>query len=319
MGLLNCRAASDPIATLDWNAPLDATPAPASPLPRLHTDGNALLAPDGTRVVLRGVNVCSLEFDRDGANWELTDQGSDVLRVLAERWGANVVRMPVNQEWFLTDEDYVLRVERLIDDANARGLYIVLDVQWEVGRKLDPYHANILELPTFGAGNTTEAFWHKAVSRLAKRTNVLYDLINEAHGFPEKETAAAMQTLIDAIRTRDQETVIVVSGMDWAHTLDYYRTHPLHGGNLVYSAHQYLPYDQPRTFPGKWARAAAELPVLLGEFLADDATYALAVVDAAEAASAVGWMPWALGCGFAKDDDLTKEPLITLAARMRSR
>lgn len=304
--------APEPIATLDWSAPVAPTQPPPNPLPRLFVDGTSVVDERGVTVRLRGVNVCSLEFDREGRNWD------GVIPILAdpERWAANAVRMPVNQEWFLTEEAYVRRVEAFIDEASAHGLYVLLDVQWEVGRQLDPYHANILKLPTFGAGNTTEAFWHAATSRFASRTNVVYDLINEAHDFPPEDTAAAMQVLVDAIRTRT-DALIVVSGMDWAHTVDYYRTRPLTGGNLVYSAHQYLPYDPEPTFDAKWRKAAGVIPVLLGEFLAEDG-FALTVVDAAEAAGAVGWMPWALGCGFEKDDDLSKDPVRTLAERMRN-
>jgi endoglucanase len=319
---MSCRVAPEPILGLDWSSELELSEAPAARLPKLHTQGSAIVDEQGALVRLRGVNVCSLEFDREGKNFEIGDDGrSEVLRVLAERWGANAVRIPANQQWFLEDDAYVRRIEALIDDAAAQGLYALLDVQWEKGERTDPYHANILEIPTFGAGNTTEAFWLKATARWSNRTNLIYDLINEAHGYPDADTALAMQTLVNAIRTRDQETIIVVSGMNWAHSVDYYRTRPLSGGNLVYSAHQYLPYDPPSAFAGNWARTAKTIPVLLGEFLGDntDASYAITLVDEAERVGAVGWMPWAIGCGFSKDDDLVREPLMTLAARMKQR
>jgi hypothetical protein len=47
--------------------------------------------------------------------------------------------MPVNQEWFVTDDAYVTRVEQIIDAAALRGLYVVLDVQWENAERTDPY------------------------------------------------------------------------------------------------------------------------------------------------------------------------------------
>lgn len=306
-----------PEATLDWSTPVEPTPAPTAPLPRLEVQGRELVDSTGRAVRLRGVNVCGLEFDALGANW----RGGDILGTLADptRWGANVVRMPVNQQWFVEDEAYVQRVERLIDSANDRGLYVILDVQWELGRQLEPYSDNILALPTFGEGNTTEAFWWKASSRWANRSNLLFDLINEPHGPSEGATASAMQVLVDALRARDPQTVIVVGGMNWAHTVDPYRARPLHGANLVYSAHQYLPYDPPSAFGGNFVAAARALPVLLGEFTAEaeHADYALELVDTAEREGAVGWLPWAVGCGFDLDDDQGREPLRSLAKRMR--
>ncbi len=313
----------DPIAvaTLDWSAAPAPTAAPSTLLPRLHLDGTRLMAA-GNPVRLRGVNVCSLEFDRTGKTWAVSENKSTLLASLADplRWNVNVVRVPVNQQWFNEDDAYVALIETLIDDANARGVYVMLEVQWEVGRTLDPYHANILELPTFGPGNTTEAFWLKASSRWNNRTNLLYDLINEPHGHSDTTTAQHMQELVTAIRRRDPQQVIVIAGMDWAHTVDFYRERPLTGGQLIYSAHQYAQFDPPDAFPAKFLNAAAKVPVIIGEFTAETgaAPYAERLVTAAEAGGVNGWMPWAIGCGFTAEDHQGVAPFGYLAGRMRA-
>lgn len=319
-----CGPEPTPLALLDWSQTVSPSSAPSKQMPSLRVDGNRILeAVSGGPVRLRGVNVCSLEFDRQGLNWKARTgpEVSEVIRILSDpqRWKANAIRMPVNQEWFLGDDAYVELVEKLIDEANSHGLYVLLDVQWEVGAKLEPYHRNILELPTFGEGNTTEAFWHKATGRWSNRTNLLYDLINEPHGHSDTTTALFMQTLVDAIRLRDQKTVIVIAGMDWAHSVDYYREHPLRGENLVYSAHQYLPHDPPESFPLRFAHAAKQRAVLLGEFLAEEGQtqYAQQLVEAAESSEVNGWLPWAIGCGFDENDDSKKDTLIYLSRKMR--
>lgn len=321
--LAGCGPDPVPVAQLDWAQPTHPTPAPARQLPRLAISGTHLVRSDtGAPLKLRGVNVCSLEFDRDGANWKLGKDGSAVLQVLADRarWGANAVRVPVNQQWFLEDEAYVARVETLLDQANALGLYALLDVQWEVGATLEPYSRNILERPTFGPGNTTEAFWLSASSRWANRTNVLYDLINEPHGHSDQSSAQAMQVLVDAIRTRDQATVLVVGGPDWAHSVDFYRTHPLRGAHVLYSAHQYLPYDPPDGFPARFLDASKSVAVIVGEFLSDaeHPDYARALVDAVEGSDVNGWLPWAIGCGFDENADRGSDPFAFLARQMRA-
>lgn len=78
----------------DWLEPTTPTAAPARMPPRLHVDGADLRDDAGHVVKLRGVNVCSLEFDSTGANWD------GAIAVLSDptRWRANAVRMPVNQE-----------------------------------------------------------------------------------------------------------------------------------------------------------------------------------------------------------------------------
>ena len=309
----------------DWDAPVDPSAAPAVPMPRLEVRGNALVTVEGGRPVrLRGLNVCGLEFDEAGAVWELGEGGSGLLATLSDpaRWSANAVRVPVNQQWFLEDEPYVRTVERLIDDANDRGVYVLLDLHWEQGRTLDPYTRNILEVPTFGLGNTTESFWHKAVSRFANRTNLLYELVNEPHDWPADRTARAMQALADRVRRRQGDAVVVIDGMDWAHSVDYYREHPLAGANLVYAAHLYPPHDPPASFGQDFVDAARSLPVLIGEFsaeesLVDGVLYQQWVVEVAEASGAVGWLPWAVGCGIDQDGDTRREPLAYLSRRMR--
>jgi hypothetical protein len=144
-------------------------------------------------------------------------------------------------------------------------------------------------------------------------------LINEAHDYSEVTTAKAMQALVDAIRSRDANVVIIISGMNWAHTVDYYRTNPLSGANLVYSAHSYLPYDGLDSLDERFGDAAATVPVLVGEFLAREANaeYARALVERSEALGVDGWLPWAIGCGFDENADTAVEPLKLLAAKMR--
>jgi endoglucanase len=249
-----------------------------------------------------------------------------VLDALASptRWRANAVRVPVNQEWFLTDEAYVGRVEAVIDAAALRGLYVVLDLQWEHAKATDPYQLNILPRPTFGEGLTTEAFWHLASGRLSSRQHVLFDLINEPHDTSADQLAAAMQQLVDSIHEARPEQLVVVGGPDWAQSVAFFADHPLRGDNVVYSAHQYPPYDLPAQFHENFERTAAVAPVLLGEVSVeavevDGRPWQDVLVERAEAAGVDGWLPWAVGCGLAVDDDLRGPAQVrSLAAQLRA-
>lgn len=283
----------------DWSEPTSPTPAPARTPSRLHVDGPDLRDEAGQLVKLRGVNVCALEFDLDGTNWN----GAIPILSDSSRWNANVVRMPVNQEWFLTNDDYVTRVESRIDEAAVAGLYVVLDVQWETAERTDPYTDNILRAPTFGFGNTTEAFWHRASGRFSNRTNVLFDIINEPHDTPFEELHVLMQRMVERLARRVPDQLVVVGGPDWAHSVEPWRVRPLKGANVIYAAHQYLPYDAPEDFALNFENTAREFPVLISEFLAEDDAYFATVIERAEASGVDGWLPWAIGCGFNLDDD----------------
>lgn len=315
-----------PEPSLDWTTPATPTPAPLRSPERLHLDGRVLTNASGREVRLRGLNVCSFEFDATGANWKLqADGGSELLDVLVDpqRWNVNVVRVPVNQEWFLTDEAYVRRVEQVIDAAAVRDAYVLLDVQWERGLKTEPYQLNILKEPTFGEGNTTEAFWLAASGRFANRANLLFDLINEPHDVPFDRLHLSFQRLIDRLAERAPETLIIAAGPDWAHSVRSYRDRPLTKGRVVYSAHEYLPYDVPATFEDHFESTAAVLPVLVGEFDArdeqvDGRLYAEVLIERAEAAGAVGWLPWAIGCELGADDDRGTGAGARIASALRS-
>jgi hypothetical protein len=324
--LVLLAACGGPLTTLDWTQAASPTPAPVTSPPALHLEGRALRDDRGATVHLRGLNVCSLEFDATGSTWKLTtDGGSELLDVLADRsrWAATVVRVPLNQEWFLTDDAYVARVEQVVDAAATRGVYAVLEVQWERGVKTDPYFLNILPEPTFGAGNTTEAFWHRAAGRFSNRRNVVFELINEPHDVPFERLHEAFQALVDGLHQRAPGVLVIASGPDWAHSVEAWGRRPLRG-DVIYSAHQYLPYDEPSVFAKNFEATAATLPVLIGEFdasgaLVDGRPFHEVLVERAEAAGTVGWLPWAIGCGLAVDDDRGSDAGAGLAALLRAR
>lgn len=326
VALVWCVACGPAPARLDWSSPVSPTAAPESSPSRLHVDGRTLKTTDDRAVRLRGVNVCSLEFDETGATWQLQpDGGSQLLDGLVDptRWGANVVRMPVNQERFLTDDGYASRVERLIDASAQHGLYVLLDVQWERAERTEPYQLNILKEPTFGEGNTTEAFWLKASGRFSNRTNLLFDLINEPHDVPFEQVREKLQQLIDSLAIRAPETPVIAAGPDWSHSVRAYRDRPLRGANVIFSAHEYLPYDPPEKFDENFVQTAAVLPVLIGEFDVADSPidgrpYQTVLIERAEAAGVVGWLPWAIGCGMSLDDDGSTLPAAQIAQLMRS-
>src|SRR5262245_25723654 len=72
---------------------LDARLVPSS-VP-LHVEGTRLVDPANNTVVLRGVNIASLEWRPDGYNV------LQAVNIALNDWHANLLRLPVNQDyWF---------------------------------------------------------------------------------------------------------------------------------------------------------------------------------------------------------------------------
>lgn len=246
-------------------------PAPnAEPPPELHVEGNRLLTPKGEEVWLQGVNVPSLEW---------TPTGEHVLRsirVAVEDWRANVIRLPVSEEyWFGRGEhqgDDGGPYRRLIDDAVAeaagRGAYVVID--------LHRYRA-----PT----RRHAEFWAEAAARYAGNPAVLFGLLNEPHGISwevwrdggpverktqdgETETfeSVGMQGLVDTVRDAGAQNIVVVGGLDWAYDLSGvlggYALDDRGGNGIIYDSHV---YNWKRDWREKFLAVAEEHPVLIGE------------------------------------------------------
>src|SRR5262245_41427182 len=103
----------------------------------LHVAANRLVNPTGDAVVLRGVNIISLEWRPDGDN---IPQAVDLA---LHQWHSNLLRLPVNQDfWFGHDQAwtggesgddgaaYRALVDDVINTASANGAYVVLDLHW---------------------------------------------------------------------------------------------------------------------------------------------------------------------------------------------
>ena len=65
----------------------------------LHVAGNVLQDSNGRAVYLKGVNLPSLEYSYGGDH--LTTNAGDSLDVALNRWKANFLRLPLNEDfWF---------------------------------------------------------------------------------------------------------------------------------------------------------------------------------------------------------------------------
>lgn len=221
----------------------------------LHTDGTRWVDADGQPVLLKGVNLGNWllqEFwmmgqSSDAVNDQCTLEGifderfgfaererlMDLFRDnwirerdwdLIESFGFNVVRLPFI--WNLVEdernpmtlrEDAWQYLDRAIEQAEARGLYVILDLHGAVGAQGWEHHSGCADHNEYWDSaeyqQRTEWLWQQIAGRYAERETVAaYGVLNEPWGTTPENLAAEAIQLHDAIRAVDSDTVVILPG-----------------------------------------------------------------------------------------------------------
>jgi endoglucanase len=312
-----------------------ARPAGCSPemTPLSAPDGyyvneNTICTQAGEAHVFRGLARPSLEWSPAGDHLSERD-----FRLMAS-WGANVVRLPLNQAFWLEDSpQFAAGYADLVDDAvswaKAAGMDVILDLHWSdagtAGGCTSPPNCQQQM-----ADERSITFWSELAARYREDGRVLFELYNEPHdvswqvwksggmtsaGF----RAAGMQQLYDAVRAAGAHNLVIIGGLDWAYDLSGVPVHRIDGYNIVYATHPYnTPHRQPTAWHESWGFLTATDAVMVTEFgnLNDascSADYTSAVIEYADARAA-GWAAWAWfpgGCTYpALIDDWTGTPSV---------
>ncbi|SRR6266566_577754 len=301
-------------------------------LPWLFTNENQVInAETRNPVLLRGINWSGLQYAEpnekgflDGAH--LTEA---VFKKMITEWGANIVRLPFNQDWVLRGRrghsaiEYIAAIRQAVAWAAGLRAYTLLDLQYVDADTIFGPAAHVAPLPN----RETAKAWKVLATEFQREPAVLYDLFNEPHkveqgdpntlyGVVEPDTYLELHDgqvtmerwhawarhLIRAIRVIHPNALIFVSGVDYAYDLRGMPITKVAGDpevatNIVYSTHIY---------PGKtpdWTAAFAALakvrPVFAGEWgVAEKNEDNKADVGWAErltrflASSGIGWAAW---------------------------
>jgi hypothetical protein len=258
-------------------------------------DNRIVDAVTGLPVLLRGVNRSGFEYRND----PIPEEELDEMVLL---WGANVVRLPFNQEWALEDQSYLATLDSVVQGLADRGAYAILDLQWLDNRYARGYdnQGRPNYVPALPNLRSIE-MWRNISSRYRDRPSVIYDIFNEPHdplpgddpALPRRVTAGVWipwaRRLVEAIRHNSPLGLILVPGTNWAYDLSAYPIEGLEG--VAYSTHIY---------PSKgsdWDRAFGDLagraPVFAGEWggTAEDLHWG-ARLAAYLAGRNIGWTAW---------------------------
>jgi hypothetical protein len=252
----------------------------------LHTSGNRILEATDAPVTLQGVVLNGLEDDPSAA------QVSEQAVIEARAWGANFVRVPVGEQFWMPENcdyssSYRSTVNQVVNWITSLGMVALLDLDYTtVGGCLPGAAHNMADAAQ------SLPFWSSVASQFASNPLVAFDLFNEPHNisdqvwldggpttdyfFPwQTYQAAGMQQLYDAVRSTGAQNLVFISGNTWASTVP---STLVTGTNIVYAAHAYTcpnnappsctnaaPYD-PSQLLDSWIGVSGSVPVVVTEF-----------------------------------------------------
>lgn len=257
--------------------------APLHPLPWLSTRGNQIVDSTGQPVRLRGVDMSGFEYDKTG------DQQSAQTFDRLAKMGVTLVRMPINQDWALSDPAYRHRLDRAIQEANARGIYVALDLHWHDNKQLPCLNPGSLKM------------WRQLANRYANQPGVLYDIQNEPQWITWKSYAPWAEAAIANIRAVNPKSLCIVEGTQYAANLSGVLQDPIQASNVVYSVHEYGPslgvaVAGPALWNQLFGKVADRYPVYVGEFggNAQDVPYGKALLAYMDK-KGLSWTSWNWG------------------------
>jgi endoglucanase len=328
LGLGACDSGSSSSSEGSKVTPTGCTPAAGAALPPTAPDGyyvngNTICTPAGKPHLLHGVDRPSLEWSATGQNLSAGD-----FAAMAS-WHANVVRVALDQDFWLSDSPkyaagYPALVDTVVQWAEAAGLDVIVDLHWS---DRGDYTQTPAQQPM--ADLHSIEFWKQVATRYKGDGRVFFELYNEPHDIPGNVwlsggmassppyQVAGMQQLHDAVRGVGAENLVIIGGLDYAYDLSVVAANPVQGHNILYATHPYnnATGRQPATWDGDWGYLTQTAPVVVTEF--GDGTgscspaWDKALIPYADAHNA-SWTSWAWFVGGSTPTQLCQFPsLIT--------
>lgn len=288
------------------------TAAPPAAPGGYYVNGNTICTAGGQPHLFHGVARPSLEWDANGNHLSAED-----FAAMAS-WRANVVRVALNQDFWLSDSPsfssgYAAQVDTTIQWAEAAGLDVILDLHWS---DRGDYSVKPGQQPM--ADSHSIEFWKQVATRYKGDGRVLFELYNEPHDVPPgvwlsggtggqaDYPVAGMQQLHDAVRSVGANNLVIVGGLNWAFDLSHVTSFAVKGQNILYASHPYnnAVERQPDRWNGSFGYLTKKYPVIITEF--GDASgscspdwdkMVIAYADSHQA-SWTAWAWWAGDCKF---------------------
>ena len=154
--------------------------------------------------------------------------------------GCDVIRLPINLHamtngapGYQLDPLFLEFLDQAVDWAEELGIYLILD-----NHTFDPAVGTDPNI-----GPILESVWTQMARHYRDRSQyVIYEVLNEPHDISDQQWNAIQMSVVDAIRTEDQEHFIVIGPAGWNsfHNLDDMPVYPQQ--KLIYTFHFYDPF-----------------------------------------------------------------------------
>lgn len=305
--------------------------------------GNKIVGANGQPYIFHGVGRDGLEYNCSGDGpldqQHLAYMGSGTNSAGATYWGANTVRLPVSEGFWLkgapgypcSSAQYQATVKQTIDTLTALKLNVVIDLQWTDAGGQSGQGGGPWAMPD----QDSVTFWQQAAPIYKGYSNVLFEVYNEPHpsgwscwavactmtndSGPSNDCqctktfsyqSVGMQALVTTVRNAGANNVVLVGGMNWGFDLSQLDQYKLSGSNIVYDTH---PYPYTDKLAGTWNAAFGNMSAKYAVISAESGEYdcgssyesqLLPYLDAHQ----IGWMTWAW---IAKGQTCTYPQLIT--------
>ena len=259
-----------------------------------HAQGAQLVDANGHPFVLRGAQIESPFNMIKG--WESGKKPTDTLNsttfnAMAHDWHMNALRLPISN-WIYAKytTDYMTQLDSVVHDANAAGLYVVLDLHDNV-KSGSPYTSKDSLIPK----TEDVTFWKAIAAHYKSNPMVMYDVFNEPvepnwdvwqHGggtTSDGATIVGYQDLVNAVRSTGAQQVIVVepgsaggkgnsatspvTGAEEGGWSNFPLDHAIKDPNIMYSLHVYQNIVQTAAMQSsKWGPVLNHYPIYYGEW-----------------------------------------------------
>ena len=201
--------------------------------PALSVSGNHLQNSSGQSVRLKGVNIMGYEYTPGGDHVT-----SSVVPAL--NWGAQIIRLPINQDYWMgygvNAATYRAAIDNVVNTVSSWNRYVVIDLHWsDAGQwgKNNGQH----NMPD----DNTSTAWNDIANHYKNNPAVLFGVYNEPHDISwslwrdggtvtnDMNTSGqrtninyhtpGIESLIYTIRNTGASNVIVAGGIGYSGTL----------------------------------------------------------------------------------------------------